>query len=65
MNARDFKETECKYFELGGRRLAASREFHEYCSIDVDGHGQMMATTIEHSRDRSNPAAFLYERVTA
>ncbi len=65
MRVRYFEDTDTLYIELKAGRVADSRDLDENTLIDVDEHGQMLAITIEHARDRADLAAFSYEQVAA
>ena len=65
MKVRYFEDTDTLYIELRDDAVAETRDLDENTLIDVDAQGRMVAITIEHAKDRTELANFVYERVEA
>ncbi len=65
MKIRYFEDTDTLYIELRDGAVAETRDLDENTLIDVDDQGRMVAITIEHAKDRTELANFIYERVEA
>jgi uncharacterized protein YuzE len=65
MKVRYFGDTDTLYIELRAGAVVETRDLDENTLVDVDEQGRLVAITIEHAKDRTELASFVYERVEA
>lgn len=55
MKIKYFEDTDTALFEFSDREVAETREILENIYVDLDGHGDLVAMTIEHAREKGQP----------
>ncbi len=65
MNIKYFQDTDTLYIEFRKDTVAETRDLDENTLLDLDQHGNLVAITIEHARERADIPRFSYEQVTA
>ncbi len=65
MKVQYFSDTDTIYVLLNDTPVAETRDWDENTLIDVDAKGNLIAITIEHARERTDIANFVFQQVAA
>ena len=65
MRARYFTDTDTLFMQLRDSPVTETRDLDEDTTLDLDGHGNICAITIEHASQRAGAPEFTYEQVRA
>ncbi len=65
MKIKYFEDTDTLYIEFRPGEVVETRDLDENTVLDLDGHGNICAITIEHARERTEIPAFSYEHISA
>lgn len=63
MKVRYFQHTDTLYIEFKAGDIVETKDLDENTQLDVDGHGNICALTIEHARERADLQHFSFEQV--
>lgn len=65
MKIKYFQDTDTLYIEFKTEEIAETRDLDENTLLDLDGHGNVCAITVEHASQRTDIRQFSYEQVAA
>jgi uncharacterized protein YuzE len=65
MKVQYFSDTDTVYVLLNDNPISETRDWDENTLIDVDANGNLIAITIEHARERTDVANFVFQQVAA
>jgi len=65
MKVQYFSDTDTVYVLLNNNPIAETRDWDENTLLDVDATGNLIAITIEHAKERTDIANFVFQQVTA
>jgi len=60
-----FTDTDTLLMQFRDVPVAETRDLDENTILDLDGHGNIYAITIEHASQRAGAPEFTYEQVSA
>lgn len=65
MKVQYFSDTDTVYVLLNDNPISETRDWDENTLIDVDANGNLIAITIEHARERTDVANFVFQQIAA
>ncbi len=65
MKVQYFSDTDTVYVLLNNNPIFETRDWDENTLIDVDAKGNLIAITIEHAKERTDIANFVFQQVAA
>lgn len=65
MKIRYFVDTDTLHIEFRAAPVSETRDLDEDMLLDVDSHGNICATTVEHASERAGIPEFSYEQIAA
>ncbi len=65
MKVQYFSDTDTVYVLLNNNPVSETRDWDENTLIDVDANGNLIAITIEHARERTDIANFVFQQIAA
>jgi len=65
MKVQYFSDTDTVYVLLNNNPIAETRDWDENTLLDVDATGNLIEITIEHAKERTDIANFVFQQVTA
>jgi uncharacterized protein YuzE len=65
MKVRYYTDTDTLLMQFRDVPIVETRDLDENTILDLDGHGNICAITIEHASQRAGAPEFTYEQVSA
>ena len=65
MKVQYFTDTDTLLMQFRDTPVTETRDLDEDTTLDLDGHGNLCAITIEHASQRAGAPEFTYEEVRA
>jgi uncharacterized protein YuzE len=65
MKVKYFEDTDTLYIEFKTAEVVETKDLDENTLLDLDRHGNVVAITVEHAKDRAEIPTFSYEQVAA
>ena len=65
MKIKYFQDTDTLYIEFRAADVSETRDLDENTQLDLDKHGNILAMTIEHARERADIPHFSFEQIAA
>lgn len=65
MKIKYFEETDTLYIEFKADGVAEIRDLDENTILDLDAFGNILAITVEHTKDRTDIPKFSFEQIAA
>jgi uncharacterized protein YuzE len=65
MKVKYFEDTDTLYIEFKTAEVVETKDLDENTLLDLDRHGNIVAITVEHAKDRAEIPTFSYEQVAA
>lgn len=65
MKVQYFTDTDTLLLQFCDSPVTETRDLDDDITLDLDGHGNIRAITIEHASERARAPEFTYEQVSA